>query len=57
MRKYVRIILLTVFCERWLLEQGTGTVGLLPVHRIVFRRVQMECGYGGPSAVMLTTVM
>ena len=39
------------------MEQAIGTVGLLPVHQNVFRGVQIECGYGGPSVVKLATVM
>jgi len=39
------------------MEQATGTVGLSPVHQIVFRGVQMECGYGGLSAVKLAKLM
>ena len=40
-----------------IMEQAIGTVGLPPVHQIVFRGVQIECGYGVPSAVKLATVM
>jgi hypothetical protein len=40
-----------------IMEQAIGTVGLPPVHQIVFRSVQTEGGYDGPSAVKLATVM
>jgi len=39
------------------MEQAIGTVGMPPVHQIVFRGVQIECGYGGPSVVKLATVV
>jgi len=39
------------------MEQAIGTVGLPPVHQTVFRGVQIECDYGGPSVVKLATVM
>ena len=39
------------------MEQTIGKVGLLPVQQIVFRGVQIECGYGGLSVVKLATVM
>jgi len=39
------------------MQQAIGTVGLPPVRQIVFSGVQIECGYGGPSAVILATVM
>ena len=40
-----------------IMEQAIGTVGLPTVHKIVFRGVQIECGYGGSSVVKLTTVI
>ena len=40
-----------------IMEQAIRTCGLPQVYQILFRGVQIECDYGGPSAVKLATVM